>query len=247
MTDNKRSYYPHIDALRAFAVLTVIVFHINHNYLPGGFVGVDIFFVISGFLITSHILKDVANGKFSLSSFYNRRIKRILPAAFSVIFVTLVAAQYFYLPEDAIKVSQSGIWSALSLSNVYFWKFQDTGYFASASYTLPLLHYWSLGVEEQFYVFWPLVILFLYNKVKAKLFLFIIILTILVSALLAEQLLESHHSFIYYMLPSRSGELLVGALLAALLHYKIIEKPNNANLTFFVAIIALILLSLIHI
>ena len=145
-----KNYYPHIDVLRAFAVLAVIIFHVNHNYLEGGFVGVDIFFVISGYLITAQILKSVSEKRFSFQDFYSRRIKRILPAALSVILFTVLTTQLLYLPNDAADVASSAIWSSFSLPNVFFWKFDDTSYFASSSYTVPLLHYWSLGVEEQF-------------------------------------------------------------------------------------------------
>lgn len=234
-----KNYHPHIDALRAFAVFAVIIFHVNHSYLEGGFVGVDIFFVISGYLITAQILKAVKEGRFSFQDFYSRRIKRILPAALSVIFFTVLVAQFLYLPNDAADVASSAIWSSLSLPNVYFWKFDDTSYFASSSYTVPLLHYWSLGVEEQFYFVWPLVIVLLYNRLSAPAFIVLLALTILVSAGIAEWLIESHHSFFYYMLPSRAGELLIGGMLATLLHYGVIEKPKKSSLVFPLSFVAL--------
>jgi peptidoglycan/LPS O-acetylase OafA/YrhL len=240
MIKNNSSYYSHIDSLRAIAVFTVILFHINHEYLPGGFVGVDIFFVISGFLISSQLFKSVSGNTFSIKEFYVRRIKRILPAAFSVIFITILLAQFLFLPEDAKNVANSGIWSAFSLSNVYFWKFQDTSYFAAASYTTPLLHYWSLGVEEQFYIFWPLIVLFLMPKLNKFALISLLIFTIIASATIAQFFLKEHHSFVYYMLPTRAGELLVGALLAALLHFNIINKPKNNNVLFIVATICII-------
>jgi peptidoglycan/LPS O-acetylase OafA/YrhL len=240
MSKNNSSYYSHIDALRAIAVFTVILFHINHEYLPGGFVGVDVFFVISGFLISSQLFKSVSANTFSIKDFYIRRIKRILPAAFSVIFITILLAQFLFLPEDAKKVAESGIWSTFSLSNVYFWKFQDTGYFAAASYTTPLLHYWSLGVEEQFYIFWPLIVLFLMPRLNKIALISLLIFTIIVSATIAQFLLKEHHSFVYYMLPTRAGELLVGALLAALLHFNIISKPTKNHLVFMIATICII-------
>ena len=234
------SYYPHIDALRAFAVLTVILFHINHEYLPGGFIGVDVFFVISGFLITSHIMQSVSAGQFSLKDFYARRIKRILPAAFSVIIITVILAQYLFLPEDAIQVAKSGFWSALSLPNVYFWKFQDTSYFAASSYTIPLLHYWSLGVEEQFYLIWPLVILVLLGRIPKVAFIVLIVFIIVLSASIAEWLISTHHSFVYYMLPTRAGELLVGGLLAALMHFGWLQKRANSHFLLYFSIVLLV-------
>jgi len=240
MNKNSGSYYSHIDSLRAIAVFTVIIFHINHEYLPGGFVGVDIFFVISGFLISSQLFKSVSNNTFSIKDFYVRRIKRILPAAFSVIFSTILVAQFLFLPEDAKNVAVSGIWSTFSLSNVYFWKFQDTGYFAAGSYTTPLLHYWSLGVEEQFYIFWPIIVLFLMPRLNKYALIAVLILTIIASATIAQLLLKDHHSFVYYMLPTRAGELLVGALLAALLHFNVIKKTTNNSFLFITSIICII-------
>ncbi|AFV86313.1 acyltransferase family protein [Alteromonas mediterranea] len=237
---SKTTYHPHIDALRAFAVLAVIIFHVNHNYLEGGFVGVDIFFVISGYLITAQILKAVSEDRFSFQDFYSRRIKRILPAALSVIGCTVFITQLLYLPDDAVDVASSAIWSSLSLPNVYFWKFDDTSYFASSSYTVPLLHYWSLGVEEQFYFVWPLVIVLFYKRLSASAFMSMLVLTILLSAGIAEWLIASRHSFVYYMLPARAGELLVGGGLAALLHYGCIEKPKRAIWVFPVSCIALL-------
>jgi peptidoglycan/LPS O-acetylase OafA/YrhL len=240
MNKSNASYFSHIDSLRAIAVFTVILFHINHDYLPGGFVGVDIFFVISGFLISSQLFKSVSNNTFSIKDFYARRIKRILPAAFSVIFITVLLAQFLFLPEDAKEVADSGIWSAFSLSNVYFWKFQDTSYFAAGSYTTPLLHYWSLGVEEQFYIFWPIIVLLLLPKLNKIALITLLILTIIASATIAQFMLKDHHSFVYYMLPTRAGELLVGALLAALLHFNLIKKPKDSNPLFIVAIIGIV-------
>jgi peptidoglycan/LPS O-acetylase OafA/YrhL len=244
MNKSNASYFSHIDSLRAIAVFTVILFHINHDYLPGGFVGVDIFFVISGFLISSQLFKSVSNKTFSIKDFYARRIKRILPAAFSVIFITILFAQFLFLPEDAKEVADSGIWSAFSLSNVYFWKFQDTSYFAAGSYTTPLLHYWSLGVEEQFYIFWPIIVLLLLPRLNKFVLIALLILTIITSATIAQFMLKDHHSFVYYMLPTRAGELLVGALLAALLHFNLIKKPKDSNPLFIVAIIGIVASSL---
>lgn len=152
---SSESYRADIDGLRGVAVLLVIIFHINKNIVPGGFVGVDIFFVISGFLISQNIFLQIENGKFSLTEFYRRRIKRIIPAMAFVVLLTTLFSQYLLLPVDALKEADSALWSMFSLANVFFWKYLDTGYFATESMTAPLLHLWSLGVEEQFYVFWP--------------------------------------------------------------------------------------------
>ncbi|MFM7144339.1 MAG: acyltransferase family protein [Alphaproteobacteria bacterium] len=118
-------YRPDVDGLRAIAVLAVILFHVDERLLPGGFVGVDVFFVISGFLITGNILRESANGGFSLADFYRRRIKRISLPMLVVTGVVVAAAQLLLLPPDAVRVARSGLWSTFSLANVYFWKFLD--------------------------------------------------------------------------------------------------------------------------
>lgn len=211
---NSQKYRSDIDGLRAIAVLSVILFHINPLLLPGGFVGVDIFFVISGYLISLHIYKELENGQFSLAEFYRRRIKRIAPAMLVVLGITVILAQFILLPEDAEKVAESGLWSLASMANVYFWLFQDTSYFAAASNELPLLHLWSLGVEEQFYIFWPLLLMLVYRSANKPVFALSILVIALLSFVLGETYFAQNPSFVYYMLPTRAGELLVGALVA---------------------------------
>lgn len=218
-TNGKKNsiYRPDIDGLRAVAVLSVIIYHINHDWLPGGFTGVDIFFVISGFLITKNICDQIEANKFSFKEFYKRRIKRIVPAMFVVTFVTMMASSLLLMPQDALNVSESGLWSFLSAGNIYFWLYGEHGYFASNSAEIPLLHLWSLGVEEQYYLFWPLCLfIFLSGKMTGKRVIVILAL-ILASFLLAESLIEKSQSFAYYMLPTRAGELLFGSLVAVMI------------------------------
>jgi peptidoglycan/LPS O-acetylase OafA/YrhL len=215
------SYRPDIDGLRAVAVLSVILFHIKKSLLPGGFVGVDIFFVISGFLITRNILDDLERRSFSILDFYRRRVKRIAPAMFVVILATLLVAQFILLPVDAEKAAQSALWSSLSLANAYFWLYQDTGYFANASEELPLLHLWSLGVEEQFYLLWPLVLLLAYPLVRGR---YMLVSGLVIAALSfagGQLLFERAPAFTYYMLPTRAGELMLGALVAIAVFKKV--------------------------
>jgi peptidoglycan/LPS O-acetylase OafA/YrhL/lysophospholipase L1-like esterase len=213
-TNQSQKYRSDIDGLRAIAVLSVILFHINPLLLPGGFVGVDIFFVISGYLISLHIYKEIENGQFSLAEFYRRRIKRIAPAMLVVLGITVILAQFILLPKDAEKVAESGLWSLASMANVYFWLFQDTSYFAAASNELPLLHLWSLGVEEQFYIFWPLILMLVYKSTNKMRFALSITFIALLSFALGEIYFAKDPSFVYYMLPTRAGELLIGALVA---------------------------------
>ncbi len=213
--DSSNFYRPDIDGLRAIAVLAVVLFHIDEAWVPGGFAGVDIFFVISGFLITRNILKDAASPQgFSWKEFYRRRILRILQVLFLVLGVTLLVGHFLLLPDDLLELSYSALASVFSLANVYFTYFLDTSYFADDSSLQPLLHLWSLGVEEQFYVFWPIFLVALFRRAATKWLVGITFALVSSSFLLAELLLVSAPMFAYYMLPTRAGELLIGALLA---------------------------------
>lgn len=214
-TASSSAYRPDIDGLRAIAVLSVIIYHINKTLIPGGFVGVDIFFVISGYLISTHLFNTGRNGSFSLVDFYFRRIRRIVPAMTLVVLVTLIVAQFILLPEDSRETAKSAVWSFASMANVYFWLYQDTSYFAASSNELPLLHLWSLGVEEQFYLVWPFLAIILSRWRFAPL---MGVLLAVAGLSFALGQLSFHHSpgFAYYMLPSRCGELLVGAMVAAM-------------------------------
>lgn len=200
--------------------MAVIVFHIWHDALPGGFIGVDVFFVISGYLISLQLYKEIHAKHFSITLFYTRRIKRILPVFYVVVMLTVVIAQFVMVPNDAEKVGASAIWSIMSAANIYFWIFQDNSYFAQSSDESPLLHLWSLGVEEQFYILWPLLLLFLFKYNKPKVILGAILVLSLISLCLAEALYKDFSAFSYYMLPTRMGELLVGGFAAYLVFFK---------------------------
>ncbi|MGH6862152.1 MAG: acyltransferase family protein, partial [Phyllobacterium sp.] len=208
-------YRPDIDGLRAVAVLSVVFYHINNSWVPGGYVGVDIFFVISGFLITRNIWSELQVGEFSLADFYLRRIRRIAPAFLAVTATTLAAGAFLLLPADLLRLSASAVWASLSAANIYYWKHLDTGYFAAASAEEPLLHMWSLGVEEQFYLLWPAVLMLLMLASRRK---WVLIagttLICMGSFAIAELTNVSAPKFAYYMLPARAGELMMGALLA---------------------------------
>ncbi len=150
-------YRSDIDGLRAVAVLGVLVYHYGATWLPGGFTGVDVFFVISGFLITSILRREILAGEFSLLGFYDRRLRRIAPALFAVLLVSLVAGWFLLIPGDYADMAKSAAYSAGGLGNLYF--FWNTGYFDQAADLQPMLHMWSLGVEEQFYFVWPWLLL----------------------------------------------------------------------------------------
>jgi peptidoglycan/LPS O-acetylase OafA/YrhL len=213
-TEHLQVYRPDIDGLRAVAVLSVILYHINNVLVPGGFVGVDIFFVISGYLITLHILRDMETGHFSLIEFYRRRIKRIFPVMLVVIAIVLLFSLVVFRPEDTVNIAQSGFASLFMMANVYFWLILDTNYFATASNEIPFLHLWTLGVEEQFYILWPLILTAIYRIMRGNSFFIIFSLIAASSFLLGEVLYDIDPSFVYYMLPTRAGELLIGALAA---------------------------------
>lgn len=150
-------YRADIDGLRTVAVLSVLFFHIDHTWVPGGYTGVDIFFVISGFLITRIIATDIEKGRFSLRWFYVRRIRRILPVFYTVTLVTMLAGYVLLLPADLHAFLSSVRHAVLFAANIYFSK--DQGYFDISADEKPMLHIWSLSIEEQYYFIWPLLLL----------------------------------------------------------------------------------------
>ncbi|MGX9892707.1 acyltransferase family protein [Francisella orientalis] len=162
-------YYKHIDGLRALAVLAVVLFHLDISWVKSGFLGVDIFFVISGFLITIIIIRDLENKTFSIKAFYLRRMRRILPAFIVVLIFSTVFAWLILLPQDLRDYSKSLVSALGSFSNLYFFSSLNFGYFSTDSELIPLLYTWSLGIEEQFYIFWSLfLIAVFYIPVKFK-------------------------------------------------------------------------------
>ena len=211
------TYRPDIDGLRAIAVLSVLLFHLDAEWVPGGFVGVDVFFVISGYLITSIIARHALAGTFSFGDFYRRRILRIAPVYVAVTLATLLAGAVLMVPEDFASLARSAAWSAFSLPNVYFWKYLDTSYFAADTNQVPLLHLWSLGVEEQFYLLWPALLLLLLRWAGRRMYLAPMAILAALSFAWAHQWAIDDFPFAYYMLPARAGELLVGAILALIL------------------------------
>jgi peptidoglycan/LPS O-acetylase OafA/YrhL len=204
-------YRPAIDGLRAIAVIGVFVFHLNKKWLPGGFVGVDVFFVISGYLITSIIFKDLQGGSFTLAGFYQRRIARIFPAFFTVALVTVAAAGLVYSSQDFASAGALLTAAALSVVNVKL-MFQGD-YFAISPDSQPFLHYWSLSLEEQFYVFFPPFFLLLYRTHRNRLFAALGVLCGF-SFLACVIMTGLRPAWAFYLLPTRAWELFAGCLLA---------------------------------
>jgi peptidoglycan/LPS O-acetylase OafA/YrhL len=212
--DRVLKYRPEIDGLRTVAVLPVILFHAGFTFFSGGFVGVDIFFVISGYLITSILAAEIAQGHFSILKFYERRARRILPALFFVIIATLPFALAWMLDSDLQNLGRSIMSVAVFASNLFFWR--NTDYFDPAAGEQPLLHTWSLAVEEQYYIFFPLFLLLAWKLKKPGLTLFILCITC-VSLALAEWGATYHPAINFYLLPTRAWELLAGSLTAMVL------------------------------
>jgi peptidoglycan/LPS O-acetylase OafA/YrhL len=204
-------YRPDIDGLRAVAVILVVFFHLNVPGFAGGFIGVDIFFVISGFLITAVIRRDLEAGEFSLAAFYERRVRRILPALFALIAATFVLSILLFLPDALAGFGRSAMTTALFISNVQFWR--ESGYFGTAATLKPLLHTWSLAVEEQFYLAFPLLLLLLRKWRRTTLLLLLATLAIL-SFFLSVWLVRWHVYAAFYSGPSRAWELGIGSVLA---------------------------------
>ncbi len=190
------------------------------------------FFVISGYLITTNIIRDVERDRFSLLEFYRKRVMRIVPAMLLVVCFTLAAAYVLMLPEDARQVSKSAVFSLASMANVFFWVYEDAGYFAQSSLEMPLLHLWSLGVEEQFYLLWPMIIVTLHTRARGVRTAVALVAVALVSFWMGSAFFVAHPSFVYYMLPTRAGELLIGAIaaLVVLNRWDALVAPRVAQL-----------------
>ena len=234
-----KKYRPEIDGLRAVAVLPVIFFHAGFEIFKGGFIGVDVFFVISGYLITTILLNDLSNNEFSLFKFYARRAKRILPALFFMIIVCIPFSWIWMLPDQLKNFSNSVIAVALFVSNILFWR--QSGYFTSEAELNPLLHTWSLAVEEQYYLFFPVILLFFRTKHRKKLFWFITAIA-LCSFLVAEWGWRHKPIANFYLSPSRFWELLLGSMVAIYLENNVIKQNNLLSLMGFIFICVAIFL-----
>ena len=205
------NYRSEIDGLRAIAVLPVILFHAGIGLFGGGFVGVDVFFVISGYLITTIILADLKQDKFIIVKFYERRARRILPALFFVTFCCIPFAYLTLLPNELVNFGRSLVAVPTFLSNILFWS--ERGYFGGATELKPLIHTWSLAVEEQFYLVFPVILMILWYQLRKWTGSFILV-TILCSLYVSWFLTDLHFETAFYLPFARAWELMVGAAAA---------------------------------
>ena len=211
---NARNYRPEIDGLRAVAVLVVLFYHAGMPGFSGGFVGVDVFFVISGFLITRIILSDIEAGKFSYINFYERRVRRILPPLLLVSVLTIPVALLTMYPDQLVDYAKSLMATQLFVANMHF--LLSSGYFQTASELKPLLHFWSLAVEEQFYFAVPALLMLVarWGRLWVLGLLWVMVLT---SFILADWMSTRQPDVAFFILPTRAWELGVGALVS--MHY----------------------------
>ena len=224
-------YRADIDGLRAVAVASVVLFHaFPGQTLSGGFTGVDVFFVISGYLITRIIAEEMSRNSFSLLSFYERRIKRIIPALVAVLLASLAVGWFVLQPGDYRSMAESAIYAAFSFSNVFF--LNHTGYFDAAAHTMPLLHTWSLGVEEQFYIVWPALLgaaFWLSRRFKLSI-LWLLLPFAGLALWYSVWLTGSDSKSAFYLSTSRAYELLIGALVAVgIVPQALLRRPLVAH------------------
>ena len=207
---SKETYRPDIDGLRAVAVLAVVIYHAFPAALPGGFCGVDIFFVISGYLISGILFKSLSNGTFSFAEFYSRRIRRLFPALVTMFFLTLFAGYYYLLSDEFEQFGKHVAASCVFIQNITLLK--ESGYFDSAAELKPLLHLWSLAVEEQFYIFFPPLLILLWRKKWPITSILAAFLLISFFANLVMSAKDSASDF--FLTQYRCWELIAGAMLA---------------------------------
>lgn len=232
------NYRPDIDGLRSVAVLPVIFFHAGLSIFSGGFVGVDIFFVISGYLITTIILSELQNDKFSIINFYDRRARRILPALFAVMLFCLVTGYFTMMPDEFKNLGQSLIATTAFSNNILL--ALTSGYWDLASEFKPLLHTWSLGVEEQYYIIIPMLLLFAWKFFKSKI-LWMFIFIFFSSLIFAIWFVSISPNIAFYILPTRAWEIALGSIVAVILSKNIINK-NNLSICNLLSLSGLILI-----
>ena len=231
------NYRPEIDGLRSIAVLPVIFFHAGYPLFSGGFVGVDVFFVISGYLISTLIFQEIEQEKFSLVSFYERRARRILPALFVVMLVSSLFAIWLFHPLHLLDFGKSLISVPLFISNILFWL--QSGYFGIETAITPLIHTWSLAVEEQFYIVFPLLLLFCWKFGLSRVTTVLVIIAIL-SLLASQWAVMQFPEAGFYLIFFRFWELLAGVFAAIWLRKNSIKSTLVAD---FISLIGIFLIA----
>lgn len=236
-------YRKDIDGLRALAVVSVVFYHAGFEFFSGGYIGVDVFFVISGYLITTILLEDIKNQRFSFFNFYKRRAKRILPVLYLVVIVTSIASVFILYPAELISYAKSVISIPFFSSNFFFWS--ERGYFNSDTLLKPLIHTWSLAVEEQFYIFFPIFLFLLRNKIF--LFYTVLVLTFFFSLSLSYYLTLLHFETAFFLIFARTYEIILGSFAAILLKKNkfVIQKSIYADF-FSAAGLSFIIFSIIN-
>ena len=238
---SNKNYIPALDGLRALSIMLVIIFHINENYLSGGFIGVDIFFVISGYIITKNIMSENSKKKFHFRMFYLRRIMRLMPAAAITAIITYILSFYVFGSERTSELTWSFITSTFWSSNIYY--FLNIGYFDPISSSNPFLHYWSLSVEEQFYLIWPFLIVII---IGIKLYRYILLY--LISIIFAAYIYYNDPEAMFYLTPARVFQFAAGALISCVHHYRQehLDRLNIAGAIFGLAALGIITVSAIY-
>ncbi|WP_324827109.1 acyltransferase family protein [Qipengyuania zhejiangensis] len=221
------TYKAHIDGLRSIAVLAVVIFHLGATFMPGGYVGVDVFFVISGFLITGILHQEMEAGEYSLLEFYKRRVLRIVPALVALFTGVLVAGAWLLFPVEQVDLGKTVAAAAGFISNIYFMLTAD--YFSAPAETQPMLHTWSLAVEEQFYIFFP-PLLYLVMRYARKRVLAVLLGIVVVSLVASVAITQIKQPFAFYLIVTRAWELGVGALLAIAMRKGVFRWNNNPAL-----------------
>ena len=225
--EKNKQYRSDIDGLRAIAVMLVVLYHFGFSDITGGFVGVDVFFVISGFLITQILSKQISEGTFSFKEFYVRRIKRLMPAMLVMVGVSFALFSFILAPNDYQMFSRSIIWVSMYLANIFYWK-EYGGYFAGDTQEAPILHTWSLAVEEQFYLVWPIFLIVAYKYIGKVKTLWLAVIGTIAMLVFSEVATKVTIGAAYYLLPTRAYELMIGAVLAlSWSHMPVTSKRTN--------------------
>ncbi len=233
------SYHREIDGLRAISVIVIIFFHLKVAFFQGGFIGVDIFFVVSGYLITQIIVSNLENGQFSFKEFYIRRSARILPALVTTILIVLPVAMYLLQPEALVHTAKQGIYALFSLSNFFFWT--EASYWAPSAENYVLLHTWSLGVEEQFYLVYPLLLVACHRMAGARGVIVLLAVISLLGTFASEMVLRTDRSAAFYFTPLRFYEFALGGLAATIPGLNALQQSSRASAVATIAGLVLIL------